>query len=89
MHHTESTLDFPAASALTRGIPRDQALGIRLIALARAAAAAHMAEGTLFPPRPSQTAHTGASAQFEQDREQLLRSQAAGLLALVAAEAAR
>ncbi len=64
-----------AAALLTRDLPRDQALGLRLLAMARAAAAMHMAE----------VGHTGmgaASSDDAQDAErmrQLLRSQAAGL----------
>ena len=36
-----------AATVLTSRLPADQALGLRLLALARAAAAVHMAEGAL------------------------------------------
>jgi len=53
---TEDSASIPAA--LLERVPRDQALGLRLIALARAAAALHMAQispsscesaGTLIP----------------------------------------
>lgn len=41
---TPEDLAGDAAAGLVAHMPRDQALGLRLIALARAAAAAHMAE---------------------------------------------
>lgn len=69
-----------ALSSLIAGLPRDQALGLRLIGLARAAAACHMAEAIL----PSPTTTPGARFTPEaherwDDQAQVLRSQAAGL----------
>lgn len=85
---TSSSSD--ALSALIAGLPRDQALGLRLIGLARAAAACHLAEATFppFPPStPSTTSTTTPGARFTpeaherwDDQAQVLRSQAAGLV---------
>ena len=55
-----------AALTLVRGIPKDQALGLRLIAFARAAAAIHVADST-------------SPARLESDPAQFSRTQAASL----------
>lgn len=44
-----SPVGMESARAATAGIPADQALGLRLIAMARAAAAQHMAEVARLP----------------------------------------
>lgn len=81
--HLPTDVALPAADMLTRDLPRDQALGLRLIAMARAAAAMHMTEaatGTRVLPG----AESGSIAQESQGlrtERQLLRSQAAGLVA--------
>jgi len=66
---------------LTRGLPRDQALGLRLMAMARAAAGMHMGRTALgdFAHESAQTDHT---AQEGAANPQLLRSQASGLFFL-------
>jgi hypothetical protein len=67
-----------AAALLTRDLPRDQALGLRLMAMARAAAALHMGQAVMGPDGGA-----GASpmddAQDAERMRQLLRSQASGL----------
>jgi hypothetical protein len=73
----DSSIDVTpdATSVLTRGLPRDQALGLRLIALARAATGVHL----------GQVAHGGSGASMEHTAQesaalpQILRSQAKGL----------
>lgn len=88
MHALPTDTAVPATDLLTRDLPRDQALGLRLIALARAAAAMHMAEavtGTRVLPG----AESGPIAQDSQGlhaERQLLRSQAAGLMAAMSRE---
>ncbi len=56
------TLDFDGAptAALLRDLPRDQALGLRLIVLARAAAALHVAQ---VSPETRNAAAPGAAAR--------------------------
>lgn len=66
------------AARLTSDLPADQALGLRLIALARAAAAIHLNQGFATTARPP--CETGSAIGLRQ-------TQAAGLLA--AAEAQR
>ena len=75
----DSTLDveLPAAFALTRGVPRDQALGLRLMMLARTAAGMHLGQAALGD-LGAETKHT---AQERAENPQLLRSQASGLIA--------
>ena len=68
-----------AAAALTRGLPRDQAIGLRLLAMARAAAGMHMgrvAIGAGFEGG----AEIECDAQKEVGMGQILRSQAGGLV---------
>lgn len=43
-HTAEFHIEPRGAQALVRHVPRDQALGLRLVALAEAAAAMHMGE---------------------------------------------
>jgi hypothetical protein len=65
---------------LTRALPADEALGVRLVALARAAAAVHMhaiaedARAALIGPAPAGVAHPEPRVELD-----LARSQAAGL----------
>ncbi|HMN40145.1 MAG TPA: hypothetical protein PKE29_04820 [Phycisphaerales bacterium] len=66
-----------AAALLTRDLPRDQALGLRLLAMARAAAAMHMGQAVL-----EGGADSGDDAQDGERMRQLLRSQAAGLVGM-------
>jgi hypothetical protein len=75
----DSTIDLhppAAAAALTRGLPRDQALGLRLMAMARAAAGVHLGRVALGDAGAGNQ-HT---AQESADMTQLLRSQAWGLV---------
>ena len=52
-----------AAESLVGGLPRDQALGLRLIALARTAAAMHMSElAAGQPPSPEAAALSATQA---------------------------
>lgn len=88
MHALPTDTAVPAADLLTRDLPRDQALGLRLIAMARAAAAMHMAE-TATGPRVLPGAESGPIAQDshgQRSERQLLRSQAAGLVAAMSRE---
>lgn len=79
---TFSDTHTDALSSLIAGIPRDQALGLRLIGLARAAAACHMTQTTFTTPGARFT----PEAQVEDAGEaQVLRSQAAGLVAAMGA----
>jgi hypothetical protein len=70
-----------AATLLTRDLPRDQALGLRLLAMARAAAAVHMGQAVYGDGGAS----VDTNAQDADRMRQLLRSQAAGLIGGVAA----
>jgi len=66
---TDAQLD--AAASLLRHIPRDQALGLRLLALAQTCAASHMTQAALNPECP---------AADPSERQMLLgRSQASAL----------
>lgn len=65
------------AARLTAGLPADQALGLRLIALARTAAAAHMGAAVLGGKRPDLTPRWTEPNRFDPSR-----TQAAGLAAL-------
>lgn len=57
----EDTATIPAA--ILAAVPRDQALGLRLIALARAAAALHMAQIS-----PAQSDNSGSCIPESGDR---------------------
>lgn len=65
-----------AAAAVTRDLPRDQALGLRLLALARAAAGVHMAAAAVGDGG----AGLAACAQERPEWAQVVRTQAAGLV---------
>ena len=67
-----------AAALLTRDLPRDQALGLRLLAMARAAAAVHMGQAVMGDAG-RMSAQSGDDAQDAERMRQLLRSQASGL----------
>lgn len=68
----------PVALAITHDLPRDQALGLRLIALAKAAAGMHMAQFALGINDPTRTTNSDSRASSDADAH-LLRSQAAAL----------
>lgn len=74
-------------SSLIAGIPRDQALGLRLIGLARAAAACHLAHTTLTTPGARFTPEAHDAADDAGDA-QVLRSQAARLAVMMDGRAA-
>jgi hypothetical protein len=73
--HAELSVSL-CADALTRDLPRDQALGLRLLALARAAAGIHMAHLAMATPG----AGIDDMAQEPEGLTQFVRTQAAGLL---------
>lgn len=86
-HESDSDVLPPAASTLTLDLPRDQALGLRLIAIARAAAAMHMTESALMQHAPVRTVPAEHGA-VSNPGAHLLRTQAARLVSH-ASEAAR
>lgn len=85
--HPNTPTHADGLSALIAGIPRDQALGLRLIGLARAAAACHLAQALPTTPgaRFTPGAHEGAATEGD---AQVLRTQAARLALMMDGRAA-
>ncbi|MBY0311535.1 MAG: hypothetical protein K2W85_05665 [Phycisphaerales bacterium] len=86
MPHELFADDVPfAAHAISRDLPRDQALGLRLIALAKAAAGMHMGQVALNASGPMRTTNPDRGASPDTDA-QMLRSQASRLFDLTQGE---
>lgn len=71
-----------AAEAVVKGLVRDQALGLRLMALARVAAGVHMGM-VAMGDRGAEVAREAREREGGPAGEQVLRSQAAGLARLM------
>lgn len=86
MPHDFSADDVPfAAHAISRDLPRDQALGLRLIALAKAAAGMHMGQVALGASGRMRTTDLERGASPDTDAH-MLRTQASRLIDLAQGE---